>query len=81
MTEKGKYVGFLDDQQWLNDLAFLVDVTKHLADLSFKLQGKDQLVHKMYECVVAFVQKLKLFWKHFRSEETGTFHNTSNKIA
>jgi len=69
MTERGKYVGFLDDQQWLNDLAFLVDITKHLADLNFKLQGKDQLVRKMYACVVAFVQKLKHFRKHLHQKK------------
>ena len=40
MTLKGKNLSFLDDDQWLNILAFLVDVTKYLANLNLKLQGK-----------------------------------------
>ena len=59
MINKGKDVCFLDDDTWLNDLAFLVDMTKFLAELIVRLQGKDQLVHK-YEHVVTFIQKLKL---------------------
>ena len=51
---------FLDDDSWLNDLAFLVDMTKFMSEMNVSLQGKDQLVHKLYEHVVTFVQKLKL---------------------
>ena len=60
MTSKGKDVCFLDDDSWLNDLAFLVDMTKFMTVLKVRLQGKDQLVHKLYEHVVTFIQKLKL---------------------
>lgn len=60
LSSKGKEVSFLNDNLWLNDLAFLVDVTQFLADLNVKLQGKDQLVHKMYAHVCAFTQKLQL---------------------
>ena len=45
MTNKGKGVCFLDDDTWLNNLSFLVDMTKFLAELNVRLQGKDQLVH------------------------------------
>ena len=38
----------------------LVDMTKFMAELNVRLQGKDQLVHKLYEHVVTFIQKLKL---------------------
>ncbi|XP_067908723.1 general transcription factor II-I repeat domain-containing protein 2A-like [Heterodontus francisci] len=54
---------FRDDNEWLNDLAFLVDITKFLADMNVKLQGKDQFVHKLYEHVQAFIQKLELIQK------------------
>ena len=60
MANKGKDVSFLDDTSWLSDLAFLVDMTKYMADLNVKLQGKDQLVHKLFEHVVTFIQKLEL---------------------
>ena len=61
MINKGKDVYFLNDDTWLNDLAFLVDMTKFLAELNVRLQGKDQLVHKLYEHVVTFIQKLISF--------------------
>ncbi|KAI6647016.1 General transcription factor II-I repeat domain-containing protein 2A-like [Oopsacas minuta] len=41
MTIKEKDVSFLDDDQWLNDLAFLVDITKYLADLNLKLHEEN----------------------------------------
>lgn len=61
MTSKGKNVSFLTDDLWLNDCAFLVDITKHLSDLNVKLQGENQTVNKLYEHVVAFIQTLQLF--------------------
>ena len=64
MTIKGKDVSFLDDDQWLNDLAFLVDITKYLADLNVKLQGRNQFVNNLYEHVKAFISKLQLFHHH-----------------
>lgn len=39
MRNKGKDVQFMDDNEWLNDLAFWVDITKLLAKLNVKLQG------------------------------------------
>ncbi|KAI6652455.1 General transcription factor II-I repeat domain-containing protein 2A-like [Oopsacas minuta] len=65
MTIKGKDVSFLDDDQWLNDLAFLVDITKYLADLNLKLQGRKQFVNNLYEHVKALINKLQLFHQQF----------------
>ena len=50
----------MEDDQWLNDLAFLVNITKYLAELNVKLQGKEQCVNKLYEHVQAFIYKLEL---------------------
>ena len=36
-------VDFLENEEWLNDLSFFVDVTEVLAELNLHLQGKDQL--------------------------------------
>lgn len=55
----------MDDETWLNDLTLLVDITRHLSDFNLKLQGKDQLVHKLLEHIQAFTQKLTLFKGHF----------------
>ena len=35
---KGKDVSSRDDNQWLNDLALLVDITKHIAEIDLKLK-------------------------------------------
>ena len=38
METKNQNVSFLKDVKWLNDLAFLSDVTQHLAQLNGQLQ-------------------------------------------
>ena len=75
MTNKGKYVSFMDDE-WLNDLAFLVDITKYLADLNVKLQGKDQFVNKLYEHVQMLIQEQLIIY-----EGSCPFHNAINKAC
>ncbi|KAJ8867000.1 hypothetical protein PR048_032862 [Dryococelus australis] len=54
---KGESVHQLCDDNWLQDLAFMVDMTEHLNGLNLKLQGKDQLEISMY----AFKLKLNLW--------------------
>ena len=54
MKSKGQDISFLKDDAWLNDFAFLTDITHHLSELNVKLQGKDQLVHKMIEHISSF---------------------------
>ncbi|ESN95782.1 hypothetical protein HELRODRAFT_178962 [Helobdella robusta] len=58
MVNKEKEIAFLDDNFWLNDLAFLIDMTKCMAELNVRLQGKYQLVHRLYEHIVTFIEKL-----------------------
>jgi len=43
----------------LSDLAFLVDISKHLNVLNIKLQGRDQLINKLFEHVWAFEVTLR----------------------
>ena len=50
----------LCNENWLLDLAFLVDITSHLNYLNLKLQGKDQLFPCIVNDISAF-KKLKLF--------------------
>ena len=61
MESKGQDISFLKDDAWLNDFAFLADITHHFSELNVKLQGKDQLVHKMIEHISSFQAKLQLF--------------------
>ena len=51
----------LCDENWLNDLAFITDVTQHLSEVNLKLQGKSQLVNKLFEHICAVEKKLELF--------------------
>ena len=61
MEGKHQDLAFLSDENWLNDVAFLADITQHLSDLNLKLQGKSQLVNQLFEHICAFEKKLELF--------------------
>ena len=53
----------MEDDDLLNHLVFLVDITKYLTELNKRLQGKEQYVNKLYEHLQAFIQKLELIQK------------------
>ena len=44
VIEKGMTVPELNDQKWMVDFAFLVDITNHLNILNLKLQASNQLI-------------------------------------
>ena len=46
-------------------MAFLSDVTQHLAQLNGQLQGRNQLTNKMFEHITSFQRKLVLFKDQF----------------
>uniref|UniRef100_A0A8D8XYP9 General transcription factor II-I repeat domain-containing protein 2 n=1 Tax=Cacopsylla melanoneura TaxID=428564 RepID=A0A8D8XYP9_9HEMI len=51
----------LENPEWLQDFAFLVDITEKLNDINTKLQGKDKCILEMLSEVTASSIKLKLF--------------------
>ena len=51
----------LGDPDWLTDLAFLTDFTSHMNKLYLQLQEKGQFINRMYDCITAFVNKLRLW--------------------
>ena len=57
----------LKDPSWLNNLAFLTDISGHLNTLNKRMQGKQQLVSHLNDQVNSFRQKLQLF-RHQLSE-------------
>ena len=61
LEEKKQNVDFLENEEWLNDLSFFVDITEVLAELNLHLQGKDQLCSSMFERITSFTKKLELF--------------------
>ena len=60
MESKHQNVAFLSDENWLNDLVFLTDIAQHLSELNMKVQGKRQLVNKLFEYICAFERKIEL---------------------
>ena len=51
----------LEDADWQNDLAFLVDITSHLNVLNVQLQGSNKLFTNMCNSVASFEMRLQLF--------------------
>ena len=72
VREKGMAVPELNDQKWMADFAFLVDITNHLNILNLKLQAKNQLINVLYNHIYAFEMKLQL-WE-FQVKERNFVH-------
>jgi hypothetical protein len=58
-------VALFASHEWMFDLAFLVDLTRHLNILNITLQRRNQLVTDMIDCICAFRQKISLFKRDF----------------
>uniref|UniRef100_A0A8C4FES4 HAT C-terminal dimerisation domain-containing protein n=1 Tax=Dicentrarchus labrax TaxID=13489 RepID=A0A8C4FES4_DICLA len=58
---KGKPVMELSDGKFLFDLAFMVDISKHLSELNIKLQGPKQLISSLLSNVKSSEVKLRLW--------------------
>ena len=68
----------LEDENWLCDLRYMVDITKHLNDLNVQLQGPDQLLHSMFSKIKSFTSKLNL-WENQLKENDCTHFATLKK--
>ena len=79
MKSKEKDVSFMEYDHWLNDLAFLLDITNYLAELNVKPQGKEQYVNKLCEHVQAFFQKLELIQKQLINKKVLHFTTLSTR--
>ena len=64
MNKKGHPVGELKCKEWVQDLAFMVDITQHLNTLNTSLQGCNNLVTQYEDSIRAFKIKLSL-WDFF----------------
>ena len=70
---KGHHVPELQNDSWLMDLAFLVDITTHLNELNTKIQGKNQIVTQLYEHIKAFRLKLRLWERQLLENKASHF--------
>ncbi|XP_061686716.1 general transcription factor II-I repeat domain-containing protein 2-like, partial [Syngnathoides biaculeatus] len=61
MEKKGQPVKELQCHLWLQDLAFMVDITEHLNILNKMLQGRKKIVTQYYDSIRAFKLKLGLW--------------------
>jgi len=75
---KGQPEPLLEDKQWVADLAFLVDVTKLLADLNVSLQGKNKLIGDLWDRIRAFKVELSLYELELRE---GNLENFPSLLA
>ncbi|KAL0830180.1 hypothetical protein ABMA28_003637 [Loxostege sticticalis] len=73
MEVKGQDVYLLSDKSCLQDLSFMVDITKHLSELNTKLQGPLQMITDMYNQVKAFKCKLMLWEKQLEVDNLSHF--------
>ena len=51
----------LGDPDWLTDLAFLSDFMSHINKFNLQQQEKEQFFNRMYDCITAFVNKVRLW--------------------
>ena len=47
--------------EWMQDLAFTVDITEHLNNLRKMMQGRKKVVAQYYDRICAFKLKLELW--------------------
>ncbi|XP_066130712.1 general transcription factor II-I repeat domain-containing protein 2 isoform X3 [Saccopteryx bilineata] len=73
MSSRGKPLPQLSSQDWVKDLAFLVDMTMHLNTLNISLQGHSQIVTQMYDLIQAFLVKLCLWETHLAKNNLAHF--------
>ena len=65
----------LGDSDWLTDLAFLTDFMSHMNKLNLQLQEKGQFINRMYDCITAFVNKLRLWETQLINSNFARFSN------
>lgn len=66
MEEKGIPVLELHSREWVQDLAFMVDVTEHLNNLNKQLQGRNKVVTQYYDSIRTQVEAVTVGDATFR---------------
>ena len=69
----------LKDNEWLNNLAFLVDITNHFNVLHTILQSSDTLFTDKCEYITAFKIKLQLFAGHLLAKRFEHFEHLKER--
>ena len=78
MEKKGKPVHEFKNPEWLQDLAFMVDITEHLNILNEMLQGRKKVVTEYYDSIRAFKLKMTLWETQLSSGAAAHFLHLKN---
>ncbi|XP_042214955.1 general transcription factor II-I repeat domain-containing protein 2A-like [Homarus americanus] len=73
MEKKGRDLHELKDNEWVQDLTFMADITEHLNYVNKKLLGRNKLVTEFYDCIRAFEVKLQLFERQLSESNLSHF--------
>jgi hypothetical protein len=61
MEGKGKPVALFNVDDWMCEFALIMDITTHVNELNTRLQGKDQLINSVFDHIMAFEIKFRLW--------------------
>jgi hypothetical protein len=79
MDMKGKPLPEFSDEDWISDIAFLVDMTQHLYDFNLQLQGINPLVNDIFAQVKASEVKLRLWEIQLTKQNTSHFPTLNDR--
>ncbi|XP_076036471.1 uncharacterized protein LOC143022234 isoform X2 [Oratosquilla oratoria] len=71
----------LEDVEWLQDLAFVVDVKEYLTNLQGKVMGHNKLVMESYDSLCAFEEKLDLMEEQLSQNDLTHFPRLESRRA
>lgn len=80
LDERGDDTQILKNEKWLNDLAFLTDITMHLNTVNLELQGKGKTIIEMISAVNAFKSKLQLMIDQLKRKDLKHFPSLKARI-
>ena len=63
----------MEDESWLCDLAFFVDITTGMNELNTRLQRKAQYASEMYGHIKGFMNKMRLWHAHIQNANLSHF--------
>ena len=71
----------LTNNEWLNNVAFLVDTTGLLNNLNLKLQGSNKMFTNLCNYVASFEMKLQLFVNQLSEKKFDNFQHLKERVV
>ena len=73
LKNKGRPMANMEDESWLCDLAFLIDITTCINELNKRLQQKAQYASEMSGHIKGFMNKLRIWHAHIQNANLSHF--------